>query len=191
MTTKRVIYKNYKIFKMFKKIILILFIIALGLLAYFAYPIVKNRYFKNESSIKNEEQGSNENTIMNNGNESEDEKNNTSDVENEENSASSNEVKDEIDESGDAVNITAKDCDNECLNFQDNESSLRYCQDICDISSTKDSDNCESKTGTDKDYCFKNQAVAKTDLKICNSIADAKIKSACKNRVTEDLLENQ
>jgi hypothetical protein len=170
------------------KIFLILFIIALGILSYFAYPIVKNRYFKNMA--KNEEQKSQTNTIMNNGTQlnSTTGENNT-DTDN--SSTMDNDIRDTTDESGDNANITAKDCDNECLNFKNNENDLKYCQNICGLSLANDSDNCDSKMGSDKDYCFKNQAVSKTDLAICDSITDTKIKSSCKNRVTEDLLEQQ
>jgi hypothetical protein len=174
------------------KIFLILFIIAIGVLVYFAYPIVKNRYFKNESSAKNEKQEPNANAITNNNTKSSDEMDNTiADTGDEEDSASSSEIKDEIDESGDTANITAEDCDNECLSFKDNAGNLKYCQNICGLSLTNESENCDSKAGSDRDYCFKNEAVAKTDLNICNSITDEKIKSSCKNRVMEDLLEQQ
>ena len=115
----------------------------------------------------------------------------TDKVDVEKDSTVSDVAKEESDESGDTSNITAEDCDNECANFKDSSGDLKYCQSICDLSPIKDSDNCESKQGTDRDYCYKNQAVSKTDINICNSISDSKIKSSCKNRVTEDFLESQ
>ena len=176
-----------------KKLSLILLpIIILMAFSYWGYPIVKNRYFKSEDVTKNETQKSN--TLLNTeeGFDSSDNiYNNDSGIDSEEESTTDDEIKDEFDESGNTSNITAEDCDNECANFKNNESNLKYCQDICDISPIKDNEDCDSKTGTDKDYCFKNQAISKTDLKICNSISDTKIKDSCKNRVTEDLLEQQ
>jgi len=167
----------------------------LGVLIYFTFPIVKNRYFEDKSENENKETSSTANTITDNiGKKSEtanDDTANNNDADDAENLDSNGEAKDETDESGDIGNISAKDCDNECANFRDNPADLRYCQDICDLSPIKDSDNCESKQGSDKDYCFKNQAVLKTDLAVCDSIIDAKIKSSCKNRVTEDILEKQ
>jgi hypothetical protein len=170
------------------KIFLLLLLIALGILAYFGYPIIKNRYFKSANQSQSDQKDGastvvDKKEIENSNNDSKTES--PADTQ-----ATEEEAKSETDESGDASNITAKDCDNECASFQENSNDLKYCQDICDISPIKDADNCDSKQGSDKDYCFKNQAIAKTDLKICNSIADAKIKTSCKSRVTEDLLES-
>ena len=169
------------------KIFLLIFVLALGVLAYFAYPIVKNRYFNNaepENNIILNSTNTNSKTNF-------DATKSNDTVNESEISASEEEVKDTVDETGVSANITASDCDNECADFKDNANNLKYCQDICDISPIKDSENCEAKQGSDKDYCFKNQAISKTDSNICNSITDSKIKSACKNRVAEDLLEQQ
>jgi hypothetical protein len=168
----------------FKIIFSLIFIAALGVLAYFAYPIFKIRYFENNSTEKTEEQKTNKATAT------DDIKNKESDAA-QEDSDLNEEAKTGTDETGVSANITAEDCDNECGNFKDSANDLKYCQDICGLSPTKDSENCESKSGSDKDYCFKNQAVAKTEIGICDSISDPKIKSSCKNRVTEDMLENQ
>lgn len=161
---------------MLRKIILLLFILASLVLAYFAYPIIRNRYFKTEIKqvIKFDEK------------KSEDIKPAT-----DSNNIPEDSIKDEIDESGEIGNISAKDCDNGCENFKNNSSDLKYCQDICDLSPVKESENCENLQTKEKDYCLKNQAVTKIDLKICNLISDSTIKSACKNRVMEELLERQ
>ena len=172
----------------FKIIFLLIFVAALVVLAYFAYPIVKNRYFENNDTVKNEDQKTNKSISDYT---KENEESGITENADQEDSALNEEAKTEIDETGVSANITAEDCDNECASFKNNASDLKYCQNICDISPTKDSENCESKQGTDKDYCFRNQAVAKTDLNICDSISDSKIKSSCRNRVTEDMLENQ
>ncbi len=169
--------------------------VALGLLAYFGYPLIKERYFESEEITENEFPDPD----LVAPNEMEADLENHSDVDFSEDesepensfSPESEEIRDATDESGDSSNVTAEDCDNECSNFKNNASDLRYCQDLCGLSSASSNDNCDSLQGSDKDYCFKNQAIAKTDLRICDSIADAKIKSACKNRVTEDLLEQQ
>ena len=172
---------------MFKKITLLIFALAFLALAYCAYPIIKNRYFKNEVKevIEIDNKKSSDSKAINSNNISE-ENLKISDPNETENT-----VKDAIDESGDIENISAKDCDNECENFKDNIADLKYCQDICDLSPIKESENCEKLLDKEKDYCFKNQAVAKIDLKICDLISDSTIKSACKNRVTEELLEQQ
>lgn len=172
---------------MLRKIILLLFALASLALAYFAYPIIKNRYFKSEVKevIKIDNKKSNDNKMLNSNNTFEENLEITNPNETEDT------TKDKIDESGEIGNISAKDCDNECENFKDNSADLKYCQDICDLSPIKESENCENLPSKEKDYCFKNQAIAKIDLKICNLISDSAIKSACKNRVTEELLEQQ
>jgi len=172
---------------MFKKITLLLFALASLVLAYFAYPIIKNRYFKSEVKevIKIDNKKSNDNKMLNSNNTFEENLEITNPNETEDT------TKDKIDESEDIENISAKDCDNECENFKDNSADLKYCQDICDLSPIKESENCENLPSKEKDYCFKNQAIAKIDLKICDLISDSTIKSACKNRVTEELLEQQ
>ena len=172
----------------FKIVLIFLTIIALGVLAYFGYPIVKSRYFENE----NRKEQINNNQVFNSDNDFNSKNNNMEEslTENEESSTTTeNEARNEIDESGEAVNITAEDCDNECNTFKDSEKNFRYCRDICGLSPIKESENCEKMEGENRDYCFKNQAVAKKDLKICDLISEAKIKASCKNRVTEEILE--
>jgi hypothetical protein len=178
------------------KIFLILSIITIGALAYFGYPIVKERYFKNANQASQESDTAKNNTGKANyeiKNQSTGNQNETNAGENSasNDSAANDAAKTETDEGGISANITSDDCDNECANFKNNASDLKYCQNICDISPIKDSANCGEKQGSDKDYCFKNQAIEKTDLNICDSISDSKIKSSCKNRVTENMLENQ
>lgn len=173
------------------KIFLILILIAIGVLTYFGYPIIKERYFKSEKATEIEKQESPTSTGSSFFNETDKDESASDASDAVEDSAVSDEIKNEADESGDASNITAEDCDNECENFKDSSSDLRYCQDICGLSGSQSGENCEEKSGSDKDYCLKNQAVSKKDLDICNSISDSKIKSSCKSRVTEEILEQQ
>lgn len=180
----------------FKIIFSLVFIAALGVLAYFAYPVLKERYFEDTNSVQNDKSKTEDEDLYDYkvGENNLDIENNSgisAENDSQENGTAEEETKEETDETGVSANITAEDCDNECASFKDNASDLKYCQNICDLSPIKDSDNCESKSGTDKDYCFRNQAIAKTDPTICDSISDSKIKSSCKNRVTEDMLENK
>lgn len=176
---------------MIKKVISFLFILALGLLAYFSYPIIKSRYLNSENRTESKTDVSAENRkdTKNFGTNSDSTINNDEN-EKEEPAESELQVKNRVDESGTVSNITAEDCDNECKDFKDNSSDLRYCQDICGLSQPV-TDNCSEKQGLDRDYCFKNEAISKADLNICDSVFDSKIKSSCKSRITEDLLEKQ
>jgi hypothetical protein len=177
-----------------KLFLIFIFLIVLGLLAYFAYPVVKSRYFNNEDkeeesvnvtdNDQEQDQEAGETATDVSGNE------NLNNDGNESDAAGSVIPIDEINESGDVSNITAEDCDSECRNFEKDEKNLKYCQEVCGLSDNQNADNCDQKQGIDKDSCLKNQAVINKDFKICDNIQDANIKSSCKNRVTEELIEN-
>ncbi len=92
------------------------------------------------------------------------------------------------------LDVTTKDCDNQCKNYSDSE-DLKYCQNICGLAipskeSVSKTTKCETiEDGLEADYCFKNQAISKKDLKLCNSIIDSNIKKSCINRFLEDILD--
>jgi hypothetical protein len=169
---------------MFKRAIVLLILIGLAVLVYFNYPMIKNYLNKEKNGKKIDVMNKEKNENIESDSEG------LIDEEDANLPIIDDEIKDEIEKSGDTPNITAEDCDNECVNFKNNPGNLRYCQDICGLVQSI-SDNCSEKQGMDKDYCFKTEAISKTDLTICDSISDSKIKSSCKSRVTEDLLEKQ
>ncbi|MFH0969753.1 MAG: hypothetical protein V1804_04550 [Patescibacteria group bacterium] len=165
---------------MLKKLFLILFLIFLGVFVYFAYPIVKARYFENGNSQKQEPK-----TIINQTTSEDLGKSSAKD------NVNSADMQNQADETGTNPNISAKDCDNECADFSDNEKNLKYCQEVCGLSTTESSENCDSKQGIEKDYCLKNFAIQKKDFEKCKKIQDASIQKTCKNRISEDIIENQ
>ncbi len=153
------------------KLTLSLFIIAISILAYLGYPIIKSRYFSVEkksiipgSEIKMEAERIRET----------------------ENAS--------FDSESLKITVAPSDCDNECSKFK-KEDELKYCQEICGLSTleteTYEPNNCESKTGIQKDYCLKDLGTSKMDFKACEQIQDSGMKKACKNRVLEDIIENQ
>jgi hypothetical protein len=165
---------------MLKKLPLIFLLLGTAVLCYFAYPIVKSRYLRQntESSQKN---------IQNN--ETSDDLDSDSETED-----ISDEKLAEIEKSdnadGSLLNITKEDCDNECKDYEE-AGDLKYCQETCGLNkaqSTQKSD-CESLDGLNKDYCFKNQAIDQNSSKICDKINDKTIKKTCRNRIAEDLLD--
>ncbi len=158
------------------KIFWLIFVIVLAILIYFALPIARERYFNNDAK-KIEIAPQNENSPEN-------------EIENQ-NIIPVNEPAEKIDVAGTLPNIGAKDCDNECQNFKDNVKNLTYCQEVCGLSLTKNDANCENKTSLEKDYCLKDLGIAKKDFKICDQIQDSEIKKTCKNRITEDIIEDQ
>lgn len=156
------------------RIALLFFVVVLAILSYFACPIVKNRYFKSEPKvIQNKEAQQNAGDRM-----------------------QEKDIGGEIKSSSIEVTILPSDCDNECSKFQKSD-ELEYCKQVCGLSSEQTSaenetkNNCENATGLQKDYCLKNLAVQNKDFKACDQISDSGIKKACKNRISEDIIESQ
>lgn len=163
------------------KLFLILFLIAVGILAYFAYPVVRERYFNAEPRVIKIQNESAEQEIVNE---------NT-------NIQTNNTATGEIKSSSIGITILPSDCDSECSEFEKKD-ELEYCKEVCGLSNVdqenaenKKPDNCENTNGLQKDYCLKGLATQKNDFKICDQISDSGIKKACKNRITEDILEKQ
>ena len=165
-----------------KRAFLILAILAIfGAVFYFIYPIVKERYFTEETEGEKEtridakikpdkifeEKPANineEQTIK-----KEDEENN---------------------EPQEVPSLTSKDCDNECDQYKSDSKKLSYCQQVCGLKKSQaPADSCDNKTGLEKDYCFKDKAISQQDFEICEKIKDTTIKKTCQNRIAEELLE--
>jgi hypothetical protein len=171
-----------------KKITLLVVFLVFLLMIFFVYPAIKKRYFtKPAFSTKENRLGTNsldaQKDEQNKNNSSGEEKNNDGNFEN-------SDLK---------ISVNSADCDNECEKFKKDE-ELKYCENVCGISDLYDySDdsgeeefsNCDKKQGVQKDYCLKDQAISEKDFKICDQVKDENIKKTCKNRITEDFLEEQ
>ena len=96
------------------------------------------------------------------------------------------------------ITVAPKDCDNDCSKFK-KDSEKEYCQEICGTTTYfedaddegGDASDCSDEKGVQKDYCLKDIAVGNKDFKACDEISDASIKKACKNRISEDIIESQ
>ncbi|MEI7891249.1 MAG: hypothetical protein WCI36_04775 [bacterium] len=88
------------------------------------------------------------------------------------------------------AHVTAEHCNNGCQAFSIDLKLFEYCQQTCGISPIKNEASCEGKNDIQKDYCNKDLAITKKDISICEKIADANIKETCKNRITQDVIEN-
>lgn len=169
-------------------------------IAVWGYIIFENRYTKNTTPTKEsttieqtENNGEAKITIDADGNVVADDSNATdSDSEIadlDEDSSTQAEVEEDS-----FIDITTKDCENNCKNFPDTE-DLKYCQNICGLNSkvtenvTKLTDCSDIEDPLEADYCFKDFAIKKNDVKICDNIEDASIKKSCKNRFIEDILD--
>jgi hypothetical protein len=172
------------------KIFTLLFVIALTILGYFAYPILKSRYFDENKSIIKIEPPDNANqsvpdSLKNIGTNQE----NSSDNKNPDDTGLT--PSGNSSEAPSLTNITPAYCNSECSAFENDPKYLRYCQQVCGLSPTTNNSSCENKTELEKDYCLKDLGIAKKDFQICNQIQDAGIKKTCQNRITEDIIENQ
>lgn len=162
------------------KIILIsIYIIAAAAVLYFAYGVVKNRYFGTGKNIetKNSETQDQINQPVDG----------TENI-NQENNAPENTAP--ATENGQPVFENA-DCASDCARFKDIPDGLKYCQEACGDRpiTPKDSETqCANLTGIDKDACWRDLAVSKKDIDICAKISDAKLQKVCRNRVTEEVL---
>ncbi len=162
-----------------KKIFSLSFLIIFGIFVYFGYPIIKNRYFSNEPKIIQ--------------NEPSEEKSDNEYADNQIDTSPVGEIK----SSSIDVAIQPSDCDNECSEFQKSE-ELEYCKQVCGLSNAnlenienKTQTNCNNVSGLQKDYCLKDLAIQNKDFSACDQINDSGIKKACKNRITEDIIESQ
>jgi hypothetical protein len=158
------------------KIILIaIYVIAAVAVLYFAYGVVKNRYFSPANNVET------------NNSETQDQAPDQS-GDNQESNAPESAAP--AAENGQPV-FESADCNNDCARFKDIPDSLRYCQEACGDRpvTPKDSETqCANLTGIDKDACWRDLAVSKKDIDICAKISDSKLLKVCKNRVTEEIL---
>lgn len=167
------------------KILLIVYVVLAAALVCWAYPIVKNRYFNPNAKTEKYDQ---ENKIdLEEIEESEDVDDDAYDIE--DNDMEDDEEENEIDE---FLEVTNEDCENDCVEFAEEE-DLQYCRQICGLVPLKETseNNCENLTGLEKDYCLKDLAIIKKDFKICQEIKDINIRKTCQNRITEEILSEE
>jgi len=82
-------------------------------------------------------------------------------------------------------------CDEECNDFTESPEKDK-CLKICGfvpIEKRGSKPECDSLGGSEKYFCLMDLAVSKIDLNICKEIEDDTIKNACKNRITEEILD--
>jgi len=156
------------------KILIIPLLLALGVLAWFTYPMIKDRYFSAEK------------TEIVPGLSEEDFAPVLDAIEEIDKKAAEQQI---LKQEGKIFQeITRDNCDSECEDFSG--ADLEYCQQVCGLKPVLENPTgCEEKYGIQKDYCLKDLAVSKKDFQICEQIADANVKKTCQNRVTEDLLD--
>jgi hypothetical protein len=188
-----------------KKIAIIIgILVLLGAAAFFAYPVIKNRYFSQEVEKSDGALEDGKGTTKENGATTDEtgwEKPTESEIENREEPAGNAEEgigTESIDTNvrnggGDVfAGITNSHCNSDCKAFANNFEYLEYCEQVCGISPIKDvsESDCKKKEDLQRDYCYKDLAINKKDASFCNNIKDSNVQKTCKTRITEDVIEN-
>lgn len=163
-----------------KKIIWSILIIALiAAAAYFAYPIIRDRYFPDQASTDAKPKPR---LIFSSGSDSTSESDPQTQDQNGTEQSGPGKIPADIDQS---------DCENECADFSDPD-EFKYCRSFCGQTDPATTTNdCESKTGLEQDYCWKDKAILEKNFGFCDKISDKPIRESCQIRLTEDLLEQQ
>lgn len=158
------------------KILILIYLAIVGLVGYLTYPILMNRYSNTAS-----QDDSTKNNLIEEKNKLD---NNTTQDENDADIPDESTVPDDV-----LLDIDAEDCEDNCEQFEDAEDK-KYCQEYCGLNdnSATSNDDCDKLENLEKDYCYKNQAIAKKDFNLCKKITDKKIMESCKTRLTEDLM---
>ena len=162
-----------------KIITIAVFIIAAAVVLYFAYGIVKKRYMPpNTKSLD-----------LNSGETQTSADNPASDQ-----PAGDQAVTPEIDNTAPTngqPNVIKSDCNDNCSKYKDNSDNFKYCQEVCGdipISQKNSEEDCANLSGLEKDYCWRDLAVSKIDVSICDKVSDAKMQKVCRVRVGEEIL---
>jgi len=166
-------------------ILTFLYIIATAAVLWFAFSVVKGRYFGSGQKGTDQKTETQSQPADQNGNPQNSGQDGVSP-----DAASSGETPAP---EGTHLFVAPADCDNDCARFKDNEENFKYCQEVCgDIAPEEKNseEDCANLEGLEKDYCFRDLAVSKQSTAICGKIGDTKLRSVCRNRVVEDLLGN-
>ncbi len=178
--------------KNFKWILIVGFVLIAAVIFGYAYTILKDRYGHNPSGNFNVNRvlGVNEsNSVL--GNQNGNAENLNQNENGNENLNQNGNDNTGFNTNSSDKNVTGKDCDNDCSRFRGNQENYKYCQEVCGdipVSKKNSEEDCTNLTGLEMDYCLRDLAVSKQDTTICDKISDSKLKTTCRNRVAEELL---
>ena len=162
------------------KILTTVFLIIFGAVAYFAYPVFKNRYFQSSESDQIKEESSQKETKSFFNNSSTENSNDQSEDVPEESTVDDNVF----------IEVNAEDCEDNCEQFEDADDK-KYCQEYCGLNTPANTkDDCEKLADLEKDYCWKNKALTEKNFSFCKNITDKKILESCKTRLTDEVINN-
>lgn len=170
------------------KVSIAVFVGCLLVLVAWGFPILRDRYKAPEKQAKQTTQNQNSSPSADN-TDNVPSSNNNGDSSDSEDSSDNN---DAVIEDDNFLDVAPADCANKCKSFTDAE-DVKYCKEVCGLATpTKKVEGCDAiEDDLEKDYCYKDLAVSKNDIKICDQIIDGNVKKTCKNRLLEDILEKQ
>lgn len=173
------------------KLFLIFFTLAALALIAWSFPILKNRYFTKPAAENVAPEISTEPApaaVDQNAADSADTDPEITDENSDEPADTADDNTDVAVEEDNFLEVLPEDCKNNCDQF-DQPEDLQYCREYCGLNTVKKNPaGCDKFADLEKDYCLKNQALEKSDSKICTQISDSGIKRSCINRLTEDII---
>jgi len=179
-----------------KKIILLIFVlIGIAVAGYFFWQNRYDYFFQEEGGGQNEKEEKLQEELTT---EKESGLKNEFDAEEEtetrENSEKNNQEESENVPFSPQKDFTPEDyCSKNCEEYQSNQKEYEYCREICGFNDWQIEDEkvkeeeCDSKEGQARDFCFRQKAIVEKNMSFCEKIKDAKIKESCQNRVIEEI----
>lgn len=161
------------------KILITIFVLLIGGVTYFAYPIVKSRYFQPSDETTETKKS----PLFEN-------KNSSTSESNDDNNAADDAIIDDPNITDDVfIEVDTEDCDEGCSQFDDQEDK-DYCIQVCGLNenNTPATQNCDDLEDLQKDYCWKDKAINEKNFDLCKKIVDKKLLETCKNRLTEEVI---
>lgn len=156
--------------------------IGFSIIFYFTFSVIKNRYFNEVVSPSIAPSPAEINQIADD---------DTSLINPDAPASNADDLDEENDTSVEPtpqLEVTRKDCDNNCKRFTLVD-DVKYCKNFCGLDTEKNKRNgCDEWQDIKKDYCLKQEAIDTKNMNICSLIADPAIKKSCQNRITEDTL---
>jgi hypothetical protein len=88
------------------------------------------------------------------------------------------------------IKVSAENCEQECEGFSAIASEQAYCFSYCGLNQNQyQNSDCESLTGSEKDFCFKEKALNERNPETCARIGESSLRKVCEARLAEELFD--
>ena len=85
---------------------------------------------------------------------------------------------------------TPEDCEQECEGFSTLAAEQNYCLSFCGLNQTGyQGKDCMTLTSSERDACFKEQAIRERNGETCARIGESSLRRVCEARVAEELFD--